>query len=130
MAVIGSPISIGRVSEVVPVAPRPGVHAPLVMERVLPQLSDSHLLEQTNEIVALARVLPCPWQHLVSADFSTMEGQLIYERFVGVTIRDLSLAMRTTGRVLPLDVLRTVIENICAGLAPLPVGPRTRICLI
>lgn len=106
-------------------APQPTVHAPLVMERILPGLADTHLLDQTTQIIDSARALPAPWQRLVSADFANMEGHLIYERFVGVTVRDLSVAMRTTGRVLPLDALRSIIESICDGLAPLPTGPHT-----
>ena len=122
-SVIGSPLSVGRVSEVVPVAPRADVRAPLVMERLLiPMVRDAQLLERTAEIAALSRQLPASWQRLVSAELSNMEAQLIYERFVGVTLRDLSVALRTSGRVLPLDVLRAVIEHICAGFSALPTG--------
>ena len=120
---IGSPLNIGRVSETVPVAPRADVQAPLVMERVLPGLADDHLVEEANTIITLARTLPPTWQRLVSAEFSRNEAHVIYERFVGVTLRDLFGALRTSGRVLPLDVLRAVIENVCDGLAALPTGP-------
>jgi hypothetical protein len=120
--VIGSPLSIGQVSEVVPVAPRADVRAPLVMERLL--MRDPQLFEATAEIADLARTLPAAWQRLVSAELSNNEAQLIYERFVGITLRDLSVALRTTGRVLPLDVLRAVIERTCDGLSALPTGPR------
>ncbi|MDP2275940.1 MAG: hypothetical protein Q8N23_19610 [Archangium sp.] len=120
---IGSPLNIGRVSETVPVAPRADVQAPLVMERVLPGMADDHLVEEANTIVTLARALPAPWQRLVNAAFSSTEAHVIYERFVGVTLRDLTGALRTSGRVLPLDVLRSVIENLCDGLSALPPGP-------
>lgn len=96
-------------------APRADVRAPLVMERLL--VRDPALFEQTSAIAELARRLPASWQRLVSAELSNMEAQLIYERFVGVTLRDLSGALRNTGRVLPLEVLRTVIEHLCDGLA-------------
>lgn len=122
--VIGSPLSIGLVSEVVPVAPRADVRAPLVMERLLPLIRSDELVEQITALAEVARGLPASWQRLVSAEFSTMEAHLIYERFVGVTLRDLSASLRTSGRVLPLDVLRAVIEHTCEGLAPL-TGPRT-----
>ena len=120
---IGSPLNIGRVSETVPVAPRGDVQAPLVMERVLPGLADHHLVEEATTIVALARTLPPTWQRLLSAEFSNTEAHLIYERFVGVTLRDLLGGLRASGRVLPLDVLRCVIENVCEGLSALPTGP-------
>jgi hypothetical protein len=119
--VIGSPLSIGRVSEVVPVAPRADVRGPLVMERLLPMVQSPELLERTAEIAELARSLPSPWQRLVSADITGMENHLIYERFVGVTLREVSTALRTTGRVLPMDVLRSVVEHVCEGLSVLPV---------
>ena len=99
-------------------APRADVRAPLVMERLLER--DPMLLARTAGIVELARRLPAPWQRLVSAELSNMEAQLIYERFVGVTLRDLSTALRATGRVLPVEVLRAVIEQICDGLGALP----------
>lgn len=123
---IGSPISIGQVSEVVPVAPRPGVWAPLVMERLLQR--DDALQAIASEFAALARSLPPPWQRLVGAELSQVESQLTYERFVGVTLRDLSGALRASGRVLPIDVLRAVVENICTGLSALPVGRTVVLC--
>ena len=118
---IGSPLSIGRVSEVVPVAPRADVRGPLVMERLLPMVQSPELLQRTAEIAELARSLPSPWQRLVSADITGMENHLIYERFVGVTLREVSTALRTAGRVLPMDVLRSVVEHVGEGLAVLPV---------
>lgn len=120
---IGTPLSIGRVSEVVPVAPRADVRGPLVMERLLPLVQSPELLERTAEIAEAARALPAPWQRLVSADFTGMENQLIYERFVGVTLREISTALRTTGRVLPVDVLRTLVEHTCEGLSALAALP-------
>ena len=96
------------------------------MERLLlPMVRDAQLLERTAEIAALARQLPFSWQRLVSAELSNMEAQLIYERFVGVTLRDLSVALRTSGRVLPLDVLRSVVEHTCDGFSALPTGPQS-----
>lgn len=121
---IGSPLNIGRVSETVPVAPRADVQAPLVMERVLPGMADDHLFEEANTLIDVVRALPSSWQRLVSAEFSRTEAHVIYERFVGVTLRDLSGALRKSGRVLPLDVLRSVIEHLCDGLSALPVGPQ------
>lgn len=118
-AVIGSPLSIGRVSEVVPVAPLPQVWAPLVMERLLPGTRSPDLRIAADALASAARRLPPPWQRLVSADFSGFEAQLIYERFVGVTLSDVSAALRSTGRVLPLDVLRAVVEQLLGGMAAL-----------
>lgn len=132
MSVIGKAIATGRSSEVYPVAPRPDVHAPLVMERVYPGIADALLLEHATELVKLSKMLPAPWQRLVSDDFTNAEVTLIYERFVGVTIGDLFATMRLTGRLLPIDVLRAVIEQICSGLAvhpvPWPRGDPTARC--
>jgi hypothetical protein len=130
--VIGKAILTGQSSEVFPVAPRPGVHAPLVMERVFPGIADAQLIEHATEIVELSRILPPPWQRLVGADFGGSELTLFYERFVGITLGDLFDAMDESGRLLPLDVLRAVIEQVCDGLAlhptPWPVGPPTMRC--
>lgn len=67
----------------------------------------------------LAASLGPSWQRLVSADFGTFDGQYIYERFVGLTLRDVSLGLRATNRVLPMDVLRRVAEITLDGLEAL-----------
>lgn len=126
---IGKAILTGPSSEVFPVAPRPHIHCPLVMERVFPGIADAQLREHATEIVELGQRLPPPWQKLIGADFSGSETTLFYERFVGITIGDLFDALDASGRLLPIDVLRAVIEQICEGLAlhptPWPVGPPT-----
>lgn len=130
--VIGKPIVTGRSSEVFPIAPRPDVHCPLVMERVFPGIVDPLLLEHSTEIVELGKSLPAPWQRLVSADLNDSEVTLIFERFVGLTLGDVFEALDRSGRLLPIDVLRAVIEQICDGLAvhpvPWPVGPPSARC--
>lgn len=123
---IGSPISIGQVSEVVPVAPRPGVWAPLVMERLL--VRDDGLHQLVHGVTQLARRLPANWQRLVDVELSQVEAQLTYERFVGVTLRDLSVGLRASGRVLPIDVLRSIIEHLCEGLSAIPVDATVVLC--
>jgi hypothetical protein len=99
------------------------------MERVFPGIADAQLREHATEIVELGQSLPPPWQKLVGADFGSSEITLFYERFVGVTIGDLFAALDQSGRLLPIDVLRALIEQICDGLArhptPWPVGPPT-----
>lgn len=129
---IGKPILSGPSSDVFPIAPRPDVHCPLVMERVFPGIVDPLLFEHSLEIVELSKRLPAPWQRLVSADLSPTEVTLILERFVGITLGDVFEALDSSGRLLPLDVLRAVIEQVCDGLsvhpAPWPVGPPNARC--
>lgn len=111
--VIGKRLALGPVSEVVPVAPRPGVRAPLILERLRPEIVTPELLSHAEQLAARVGRLPVPWQRLVDAQFTGMESHFIYERFVGVTMRDVSLGLRKARRVLPLDVLRTLIERTC-----------------
>jgi len=117
--VIGQPLHTGTISEVCPVAPRPEVKAPLVMERLLQFARTPEMLTEAQLRGELAASLGPSWQRLVSADFGTFDGQYIYERFVGVTLRDVSLALRNTNRVLPMDVLRRVSEITLDGLEAL-----------
>lgn len=124
---IGAPLHSGQCSEVIPVAPRADVRAPLVMERLLASTRTDQMREEATIIGQLAASLPAAWQRLVAADFEGFEAQFIYERFVGVTLRELSAALRNQGRVLPLDVLRAITEAVIDGLAPLealPARPR------
>ncbi len=116
---IGAPLHTGLVSEVIPVAPRADVRAPLVMERLLPTQRDPEMLDEATALGVLARRLGPGWQRLVSAEFGTWDAQYIYERFVGVTFRELSLALRNSGRVLPMDVLRTISTQVLEGFASL-----------
>lgn len=121
--VIGKRLALGAVSEVVPVAPRPDVRAPLVMERLRPEVLSPELQTHAEALAARVAALPAPWQRLVDAPFTQLESAFIYERFVGVTLRDVSLGLRKSKRVLPLDVLRTVIERICDTLEDLAQVP-------
>lgn len=116
---IGHPIHTGTISEACPVAPRPDVRAPLVMERLLPLVRSEDTQDDARRRAQLASNLGPGWQRLVSADFTSLEGQYIYERFVGLTLRDISLALRHAERVLPIDVLRTMVEATLDGLASL-----------
>ena len=116
---IGQPLHTGTVSEVCPVAPRPEVKAPLVMERLLQFARTPEMLTEAQLRGELAASLGPSWQRLVSADFGTFDGQYIYERFVGLTLRDVSLSLRNTNRVLPMDVLRRVSEITLDGLEAL-----------
>jgi hypothetical protein len=111
--VIGKRLALGPVSEVVPVAPRPDVRAPLVMERLRPEVVTPELRSHAEQLGFRLARLPAPWQRLVDAQFTAVENHFIFERFVGVTMRDLSLGLRKSRRVLPLDVLRTLIERAC-----------------
>ena len=117
---IGKAILTGPSSEVFPVAPRPHVHCPLVMERVFPGIADAQLQEHAREILELSRMLPPPWQRLVDADLSGDEITVFYERFVGITLADLFDALDSSGRLLPVDVLRAVIEQLCDAFAVHP----------
>ncbi len=129
--VIGAPLHRSLTSEVIPVAPRADVRAPLVMERLLPSARSEEMLAEAAALGAIARELGPPWQRLISSDFGGYDAQYIYERFVGVTLRDVSHALRTSGRVLPMDVLRAIAETIFEGLAPLArVPPRARPLLL
>jgi hypothetical protein len=110
--VIGSPLSVGDVSEVLPVAPRADVRAPLVMERLLPPARTAEMFTYARQFAALVNTLPPPWQRLIDAQFSPMECHFLYERFVGVTLHDVSRGLRRSGRVLPLEVVRAVVEAI------------------
>lgn len=116
---IGQPLYTGTISEVCPVAPRPEVKAPLVMERLLQFARTPEMLAEAQERGVLAASLGPDWQRLVAADFGTFDGQYIYERFVGLTLRDVSLALRASQRVLPVDVLRRVSEVVMEGLVAL-----------
>ncbi|MFZ5445386.1 MAG: hypothetical protein ACOZQL_35675 [Myxococcota bacterium] len=125
---IGTPLHTGQCSEVIPVAPRADVRAPLVMERLLASTRGPDMLAEASRIGRLMTALGPPWQHVIAADFDGVEAQFISERFVGVTVRELSAALRNSGRVLPLDVLRAISEQLLRGLAPLaslPAHPRS-----
>lgn len=94
-------------------APRPDVRAPLVMERLVPPARTPELLAHAAQLAEVVRALPAPWQRLVDAQFTAVESHFIYQRFVGLTLRDVSVGLRKSKRVLPMDVLRTVVDHIC-----------------
>jgi hypothetical protein len=89
------------------------------MERLLPTQRAPEMLDEAAALGELARRLGPNAQRLISADFGAFDAQFIYERFVGVTYRELSLALRTSGHVLPMDVLRTIATTVLEGFAPL-----------
>lgn len=120
---IGAPLAIGAVNEVLPLAPRPGVPAPLLLDRVRPAAQYPGLTDQVRRLRDLAAALPAPWQRLVDSELGPLEQHLVYERFVGVTVASLSYALRSSGRELPLDVLRSVLEALLDGLAALDALP-------
>jgi hypothetical protein len=121
--VIGAPLTIGAVNEVLPLAPRPGVPAPLLLDRVRPRAQYPGLTDQVRRVREVAAALPAPWQRLVDSELGPVEQHLVYERFVGVTVANLSYALRSSGRALPLDVLRSVLEALLDGLAALDALP-------
>lgn len=116
---IGAPLHTGTVSEVVPVAPRADVRAPLVMERLLQHQRAQADRDDAAQLGELARSLGGDWQRLISSNFEGYDAQYVLERFVGVTLRDLCAALRTSGRVLPLDVARAISSVILDGLVAL-----------
>jgi hypothetical protein len=122
--VIGAPLHTGETSEVIPVAPRADVRAPLVMERLLQSRATPDMREEAEALGTIARSLGPAWQRLISSEFTGYDAQYIYERFVGVTLRDLSLALRNSGRALPLDVVRTIAGVLFDGFASLSLGAR------
>ncbi len=125
---IGAPLSVGLFTEVLPIAPRPRVAAPLLMERVLPERRSPLATAEFERVRDLAAALPAPWQRLVDSESSRFDQHLVTERFVGVTVRDVSHALRSHGRVLPLDVLRACVDAVLHGLAALDAlaGPGVR----
>lgn len=120
---IGAPLTIGAVNEVLPLAPRPGVPAPLLLDRVRPAAQYPGLTEAVRRLRDVAAALPAPWQRLVDSELGPLEQHLVYERFVGVTVAGLSYALRSSGRELPLDVLRSALEALLDGLAALDGVP-------
>lgn len=122
---IGAPLHTGTVSEVVPVAPRPDVRGPLVMERLLQFCRDQDTRDDAASLGLLASALGPSWQRLVSSHFDDYDAQYIFERFVGLTLRDVCSALRTSGRVLPLDVARAIAESILDGFSALDGQPST-----
>ncbi|MFO0600889.1 MAG: hypothetical protein U0228_36600 [Myxococcaceae bacterium] len=124
---IGQALHTGSVSEVVPVVPRPDVRAPLAMERLLEHARSQEMRTEAALLGALSASLGPRWQRLVSSDFEGYDTQFIYERFVGITWRDVCGALRATGKVLPIDVLRALFEVMFDGFAPLAESPLRRV---
>lgn len=128
---LGAPIASGDLTEVLPLAPRPHVAAPLLLERVRPaeRSAEARPLVRAllTEVHHLMGTLPRPWQRLVDAELGELELYLVFERFVGVTWRDVSQALRRAGRVLPHGVLRSCLDALLSALAALPAGARVNL---
>lgn len=118
----GREILKGTVSAGIALEPRAAVTTPLVAERAKPGLGGERLrdfLSGVHWASAVSALLPRPWQQQAPRLQSDRPGEIVWERFVGVTLREILFALHVSGSVLPLDIVRTVSESVFQAFSPL-----------
>ena len=115
-------ISVGGLSETWSAPPVDGLDAPLVLERSIALVSrDQELLTQLEiETRALAS-LPAPFRRVLEVRRTQTAVEVLQERFVGVSGRQLVLALTRQGRLLPIDVWLALAGLLCRGWAVIPI---------
>ncbi len=100
---------------------RDGLEVPLVLERLRPEVSIS--FEGSREAQTLAKTLhalPSPFRRILEVHQSGEVVELIQERFVGLSSRQLLDGLHRAHRVLPLDVWLRLAETLGEAFALLP----------
>jgi hypothetical protein len=113
-------ISVGSLSESWPTAPRPGVDAPLIVERSLASLSGAPELESMDEAMRQLAKLPPPFRSILEVRRVGDVLEVVQERFVGLSSRQLVLALGRGRRLLPLDVWLGLADVLCRAWGSVP----------
>lgn len=114
-------ISVGGLSETWTAPPRDGLEVPLVLERTLPLLSaEPELLAQLEVETRALASLPAPFRHVVEVRRTLSSVEVLQERFLGVSGRQLVLGLTRQTRLLPLDVWLALAGALCRGWSVIP----------
>lgn len=102
--------------------PRAGVARPLIRERAHAHLPDAFLGDELwFELCHQRFDLPRPWQRVIEHRREGARGELVAERFFGVTIADVERCVSEHQRLLPLEAwltLATELIDAFEGLDP------------
>lgn len=119
---------LGRdaVSEVWERPARDDLDFPLILERSRPR--DAVGLARAQAVVRSLAALPLPFRRIVEVRPLQDRIEIVQERFLGVTGRDLYLSLRNSQRLLPIDVWLGLAQLLCNAWSMLPFdGPASRL---